>query len=38
MLPLGYRIQEKIERLIDRHMYSLGMLELEQALVCASSN
>jgi prolyl-tRNA synthetase len=35
MLPLGYRVQEKVERLIDRHMYSLGMLE--QVLVSASS-
>lgn len=35
MLPLGYRVQEKVERLIDRHMYSLGMLE--QVLVNASS-
>jgi prolyl-tRNA synthetase len=26
MLPLGYRVQEKVERLIDRHMYSIGML------------
>jgi prolyl-tRNA synthetase len=34
MLPLGYRVQEKVERLIDRHMYSLGMLE--QVLVSAS--
>jgi prolyl-tRNA synthetase len=27
MLPLGYRVQEKVERLIDRHMYSLGIVE-----------
>lgn len=25
MLPLGLRVQEKLERLIDRHMNSLGM-------------
>jgi prolyl-tRNA synthetase len=24
MLPLGQRIQEKVERLIDKHMQSLG--------------
>ena len=24
MLPLGLRVQEKIERLIDKHMQSLG--------------
>ncbi len=27
MLPLGYRVQEKVERLIDRHMHSLGMVK-----------
>ena len=26
MLPLGLRVQEKLERLIDKHMRSLGML------------
>lgn len=26
MLPLGLRVQDKIERLIDKHMQSLGML------------
>ena len=26
MLPLGYRVQEKVERLIDRHMHSLGIV------------
>lgn len=24
MLPLGLRVQDKLERLIDRHMQSLG--------------
>jgi prolyl-tRNA synthetase len=26
MLPLGLRVQEKLERLIDKHMNSLGKL------------
>lgn len=28
MLPLGLRVQDKIEKLIDKHMQSLGAFEL----------
>lgn len=27
LLPLGLRIQEKIERLLDKHMTKIGVLE-----------
>jgi prolyl-tRNA synthetase len=29
MLPLGRRVQEKIEKLIDKHMSSLGILIID---------
>lgn len=28
MLPLGLRVQDKLERLIDKHMRSVGELHL----------
>lgn len=33
MLPLGLRVQEKIERLIDKHMRSLGRLALRISVI-----
>jgi prolyl-tRNA synthetase len=31
MLPLGLRVQDKIEKLIDKHMQSLGAFKLSPA-------
>lgn len=34
MLPLGLRVQEKLERLIDKHMQSLGMFTSVHRRIC----
>ena len=34
MLPLGHRVQKRLEQVIDRHMESLGASRLDLATIC----